>query len=694
MNFIGIDLGTTYSTVATVDENGLPIVLRNAEGSPLTPSAVYIEPDGTPVVGEDAKDRMQNGLDVAVFFKRFMGQDDYAFTAADGRDYSATDLSAILLAKLKRDAEMALGSEVRKAVITVPAYFNDLQRNCTMEAGRRAGLDVMRIINEPTAAAIHYGLGQASNMNVLVYDLGGGTFDVTILRIDGGKLSVKATGGDHELGGKDFDDALISYISDLFRQDTGLEVEEDMEAYADLVFAVENLKKQLSTRSTATVRVACGGQRGRYDVSREKFEELTAPLLHTTQEKCRHILEEAGLRWSDVNGALLVGGSTKMPMVGNWIKQMTGRDPLRGINVEEAVALGAAIQASVEVLNKERLVLGGKAAADPRFRLAGKVEIKDVMSHSLGTVAVSADGSKYVNSIIVRKNTPVPVTDRRRLEFATRPSDDNVQTVYLTQGETSDLERVKVVGKYLFKGITHNKSNGKAIIEIAYSYDANGVIVVAGRQIDASRDLIVEKVPLEDDLDWMFEAPAPATLPLSVIVTIDCSYSMWRNPVMKAVDAGIDFARILPFPDTRLRVRGFADRERDMSSAWVSSQTDATKAFSQAPDFVKDGLIGYGNGCSPIATCGQLLNQEKGRTQVLVILTDGAWDRQDKAITEADIVKASGVTIIAIGFGSADKKFLQRISSGDSNSFFTDLSNLSSTFSSIAREISSGLTRK
>ena len=660
MNFIGIDLGTTYSTVATVDENGHPIVLRNAEGSPLTPSAVYIEPDGTPVVGEDAKDRMQNGLDVAVFFKRFMGQDDYAFTAADGRDYSATDLSAILLSKLKRDAEMALGSEVRKAVITVPAYFNDLQRNCTMEAGRRAGLDVMRIINEPTAAAIHYGLGQASNMNVLVYDLGGGTFDVTILKIDGGKLSVMATGGDHELGGKDFDDALIAYISDLFRQETGLEVEDDMEAYADLVFAVENLKKQLSTRSSATVRVACGGQRGRYEVSREKFEELTAPLLHTTQEKCRHILEEAGLRWSDVDGALLVGGSTKMPMVSNWIKQMTGRDPLRGINVEEAVALGAAIQASVEALEAERLVIGGKAAADPRFKLAGKVEIQDVMSHSLGTVAVSADGSKYINSIIVRKNTPVPVTDRRRLEFATRPSDDNVQTVYLTQGETSDLERVKVVGKYLFKGITHNR-NGKAIIEIAYSYDANGVIVVKGKQVDASRDLIVEKVPLEDDLDWMFEAPAPASLPLSVIVTIDCSYSMWKNPVMKAMGAGIDFARNLPFPSTRLRVRGFANSEKDMSSGWVSSLEDAELAFGEAPRFVVDGIIGFGNGCSPIAACGSLLDREKDRTRVLVILTDGVWDDQRKAIAESDVVKASGVTIIAIGFGSADKEFLKRI---------------------------------
>ncbi|MDE5796228.1 MAG: Hsp70 family protein, partial [Muribaculaceae bacterium] len=271
-----------------------------------------------------------------------------------------------------------------------------------------------------------YGINRQEGSRILVYDLGGGTFDVTVLQIESGQLKVLATGGDHELGGKDFDDMLIKHIARKFMADTGYDIEEDMEGLSDLTLAVENLKKQLSNRSSAVINVRSNGERRKYTVTRAEFEELTKTLLHTTQVICDNILSEAGLGWHDLDGALLVGGSTRMPMVYEWVAEMTGKRPLTGVNADEAVALGAAIVASIKACESLGAI-GGRSKEDPRFQLAGRVRIADVMSHSLGTVAISSDGSKYVNSIIIRKNKEIPVTDRRRLKFRTRRGSDNIQ---------------------------------------------------------------------------------------------------------------------------------------------------------------------------------------------------------------------------------------------------------------------------
>ncbi len=689
-DFIGIDLGTTYSAIATIDQYGKPAVLADCYGDKLVPSAIWFGNNGEIKVGADAKDMLQLGEDVALFFKRYMGQANYSYAAVD-KEYSATDLSAILLRYLKTRAEEILGHVVEKAVITVPAYFNDFQRTQTIEAGRRAGLDILAILNEPTAAAITFGINRQEGSRILVYDLGGGTFDVTILQIDRGQLRVIATGGDHELGGKDFDDMLIKHIVRKFKADTGYDIEDDMEAFSDLTLAVENLKKQLSTRTSSIINVRSNGERMKYTVSRKEFEDLTKTLLHATQAICNNILAEAGMTWHDLDGALLVGGSTRMPMVYEWVAEMTGKRPLTGVNADEAVALGAAITASMKAC--ENLGgIGGRKSDDPRFQLAGKVRISDVMSHSLGTVAVSEDGSKYVNSIIIRKNKEIPVTDRRRLKFRTRRGGDNIQTVYLTQGESKDIDKCLVVGKYLFHGIEHVDNPEGAVIEIGYSYDANGVISVEGRQIDTGRTLRVEKVPLDDDLSWLYEAPKKSSIPsLSIILTIDESGSMCGDAVAKACKAAADFIRELPEGSFYITVQGFADRQKDYCTFVANPQ----EALDVLPTIIKDtrkNKLGICNRCEPIEKCHMDLKHEAPTdNKILVILTDGVWERPKLAIEHADKAKRDGIQIAAIGFGSADERFLRKISSKDSLSILTSVDNLSSAFSSIAQEFSTGM---
>lgn len=689
MDFIGIDLGTTYSAVSTIDQYGKPVVLADCYGDKLVPSAVWFSPEGKVKTGAEAKDMLQLGEDVALFFKRYMGHADYAYTAA-GREFSATDLSAILLTHLRERAEEILGHPVHKAVITVPAYFNDFQRTSTIEAGRRAGLDVLAILNEPTAAAITYGINRQEGSRILVYDLGGGTFDVTVLQIDNGQLKVLATGGDHELGGKDFDDMLIKHIARKFMADTGYDIEDDMEGLSDLTLAVENLKKQLSSRTSAVISVRSNGERQKYTVSRAEFEELTKTLLHATQSICNNILSEAGLGWHDLDGALLVGGSTRMPMVYEWVAEMTGKRPLTGVNADEAVALGAAIAASMKVRPTLGGIGGGKSS-DPRLQLADRVSISDVMSHSLGTVAVSSDGSKYVNSIIIRKNKEIPVTDKRRLKFRTRRGGKNLQTVYLTQGESTDIDKCLVVGKYLFHGIEHSDNPDGAVIEIGYSYDANGVISVEGLQVDTGRPLRVEKVPLEDDLNWLYESPKENVEPMSIVLTIDESGSMcWGEAIEKACRAASGFIRQLPEGSFFITVQGFADSYKN----YCTFEKDPVKAEKELKKIEKDthkAVIGYGNGCEPIKECHGLLMNAPSENRILIILTDGEWSRKKEAIEASEMAKADGIRIAAIGFGSADKKFLKKISSSDSLSIFTSADKLATAFSTIAREFSTGI---
>ena len=673
-HFIGIDLGTTYSAVSTIDEYGKPVILKNCDGEHLTPSVVYFDDHGNAIAGAEAKEMMLSGEDnVIMFFKREMGNTEFCFNV-NGKDYSATDLSAILLRKLKSDAEISLGSTVSKAVITVPAYFNDLQRNETIKAAQNAGLEVLRIINEPTAAAINYGITRDVDQKLLVYDLGGGTFDVTVLEVKDGGINVLATGGDHSLGGKDWDDCIINYITDQFVREFGEDPNDDPLTYNDLAFNAEKLKKQLSSTQSASMLVRYAGHRQKYEITREKFEELTANLLQSTQNKTEEVLREAGLRWQDISGALLVGGSTKMPMVEKWVQEMSGRAPLRGINVDEAVCLGAGIQASLEMANQS-IRRGLPQGTFRKLSLpSGKnLQIKDVMSHSLGVIAVSQDGDRYVNSIIIRKNKTIPISESRSFKHKTRRNSDNEMEVYLTQGEGTEVTECAIVGRYMIRDIEY-VNGGESIIDIQYSYDENGVINVNGYQQETRKHLVAEKLPLSEDMSWLYEKPEGKG-GMNIILAIDTSGSMEGRPIKNAASAAIEFANKLNLRCTSISIVGFSNRAKEYCSA-----SKDIYAIEKAINI----MSADGGTQSPLEFCYKKLKDSKDKP-IIVVLTDGEWFDQKNAIRTSDKCRDAGIDIIAIGFGEADEKFLRRIST---ISVMTDLENLVESFSTIAQELS------
>lgn len=672
-HFIGIDLGTTYSAVSTIDEYGKPVILKNCDGERLTPSVVYFDEHGSAIAGAEAKEMMLSGEDnVIMFFKREMGNPEFCFNV-NGKDYSATDLSAILLRKLKSDAEITLGSAVSKAVITVPAYFNDLQRNETIKAAQNAGLEVLRIINEPTAAAINYGITRDVDQKLLVYDLGGGTFDVTVLEVKNGGINVLATGGDHSLGGKDWDDCIINYITDQFVREFGEDPNDDPLTYNDLAFNAEKLKKQLSSTHSASMLVRYAGHRQKYEITREKFEELTANLLQSTQNKTEEVLREAGLRWQDISGALLVGGSTKMPMVEKWVQEMSGRAPLRGINVDEAVCLGAGIQASLEMANQSvRRGLPQGTFRKLSFPSGKNLQIKDVMSHSLGAIAVSQDGERYVNSIIIRKNKTIPISAKRSFKHKTRRNSENEMEVYLTQGEGTEVKECTVVGRYMIRNIEY-VNGGESIIDLQYSYDENGVININGYQQETRKDLVAEKLSLQDDMSWLYEKPK-GKIAMNIILAIDISGSMAGKPLKNASSAAIEFVNKLNLETSSISIVGFTD-----SVVEYCSLSRDIKVIDKA---IKK-MSARGGTNSPLEFCYKKLKYSEDKP-IVVVLTDGEWFDQKDAIATSDKCKDAGIDIIAIGFGHADEKFLKQIST---ISVMTDLENLVESFSTIAQEL-------
>lgn len=696
-NFIGIDLGTTYSSIATLDEYGRPYIVKTGDGDTLIPSAVYITDRGDEIAGSEAKEIMQNGEEnVAVFFKRHMG-DKYMVVEYAGNEYTPTELSAILLRKIKEEAERGLKGKVNNAVITVPAYFNDLQRNETIRAAQKAGLNVLRIINEPTAAALTYGLNRISGdrgQNILVYDLGGGTFDVTVLKTSSRGIEVMSTGGDHQLGGKDWDDMLITHFAELFKQDFGIDILDSADVYNELAYKCEVLKKQLSEKNTASIVIRNCGKKAKYEISRQEFETMTDHLLRSTKLVTESVLSEAGLIWSQIDGVLLVGGSTRMPMVEDWVRQMSGKAPLHGVNVAEAVALGAAIQAGIE-MHRSSYRFGG-SAAQTQFKLLSGINIVDVMSHSLGTVAVSTDGMKYINSIIIPKNKPIPASESKPFQYKTRNTGENSLTVYLTQGESQEIAECSVVGKYIFSEI-HYIGNNPTVIGIRYAYDENGLIQVSGLQTETGKELKVEKVPLEDDLDWLFEIPRQNSAQLSIILAIDLSGSMAGSPLQKAKEAAREFVRQFSgngedLGKTRIGIMGFADKAR--MACEISNDRKSIISGIDGLNICKvnGDVVGGGNLNNPLQDSYSEFQKNNvpklSSKMILVVLTDGVWSYQKKAIQWSDRYREELMDIIAIGFGGADKNFLERISTSSENALLTDLDHLVESFGNIAQEIS------
>lgn len=458
---IGIDLGTTNSCVAVM-EGGKPTVIANAEGMRTTPSVVAFTKNGERLVGEPAKRQAVTNADRTISsIKRHMGT-DYK-VAIDGKNYTPQEISAMILQKLKADAEAYLGEKVTEAVITVPAYFNDAQRQATKDAGRIAGLDVKRIINEPTAAALAYGLDEDSEQQIMVYDLGGGTFDVSIIDIGDGVIEVMSTNGDTLLGGDDYDNRITQWMVDEFKKAEGVDLSKDNMSLQRLKEAAEKAKKELSTATTTEINLpfitatAEGPKHLDMHLSRAKFEELTADLTERTAVPVQNALRDAGLTAAELSKVLLVGGSTRMLAPQEKVKQLTGKEPSKNLNPDECVAIGAAIQ-------------GGKLAGDAG---AGDVLLLDVTPLTLSIETLGG-----VATPLIKRNTTIPT--RASQVFSTAADNQTAVDIHVVQGEREFARDNKTLGQFRLDGILPAQ-RGVPQIEVTFDIDANGIVNVSAK---------------------------------------------------------------------------------------------------------------------------------------------------------------------------------------------------------------------
>ncbi|WP_096188343.1 molecular chaperone DnaK [Evansella halocellulosilytica] len=461
---IGIDLGTTNSCVAVM-EGGEATVITNAEGARTTPSVVSFK-DGERQVGEVAKRQMITNPNTITSIKRHMGT-DYK-VEAEGKEYTPQEISAIILQKLKEDAEAYLGEKVAKAVITVPAYFNDSQRQATKDAGKIAGLEVERIVNEPTAAALAYGLEKEEDQTILVYDLGGGTFDVSILELGDGFFEVRATSGDNKLGGDDFDQVIIDHLVDEFKKENGIDLSQDKMALQRLKDAAEKAKKDLSGVSQTQISLPfitadqSGPKHLELNLSRAKFDELSSNLVERTMGPTRQALKDADLSASDIDKVVLVGGSTRIPAVQNAIKQLTGQDPHKGVNPDEVVALGAAVQAGV---------------------LTG--DVKDVVLLDVTPLSLGIETMGGVSTKLIERNTTIP-TSKSQI-FSTAADNQPSVDIHVLQGEREMAADNKTLGRFQLTDIPP-APRGVPQIEVTFDIDANGIVNVRAKDLGTNKE--------------------------------------------------------------------------------------------------------------------------------------------------------------------------------------------------------------
>ena len=465
---IGIDLGTTNSCVAVM-EGGKPVVVANTEGARTTPSVVAFTKTGERLVGEPAKRQAVTNAEKTISsIKREMGT-DYK-KEIDGKKYSPQEISAMILQKLKADAENYLGEKVSEAVITVPAYFNDAQRQATKDAGKIAGLDVKRIINEPTAAALSYGLDNEEEQKIMVYDLGGGTFDVSIIEIGDGVIEVLSTAGDNKLGGDDFDNVITQYMLDEFKKQEGVDLSTDKMAMQRLKEAAEKAKKELSSATTTNINLpfitatAEGPKHFDMNLTRAKFDELTAHLVERTAGPVNSALNDAGMTASELSKVLLVGGSTRIPAVQSKVQQLTGKEPFKGINPDECVAIGASVQ-------------GGKLAGDAG---AGDILLLDVTPLSLSIETMGGVATR-----LIERNTTIPT--KKSQIFSTAEDNQSAVDINVVQGERQFAKDNKSLGRFRLDGIAPAR-RGVPQIEVTFDIDANGIVNVSAKDLGTGKE--------------------------------------------------------------------------------------------------------------------------------------------------------------------------------------------------------------
>ncbi|MBQ3520971.1 MAG: molecular chaperone DnaK [Firmicutes bacterium] len=478
---IGIDLGTTNSCVAVL-EGGEPVVIANAEGNRTTPSVVGFAKNGERLVGETAKRQaITNPERTIASIKRYMGTDH--IVEIDNKKYTPQDISAMILGKLKADAEAYLGEKVTEAVITVPAYFTDSQKQATKDAGKIAGLDVKRIINEPTAASLAYGLDKDEHQHkILVYDLGGGTFDVSILELGDGVFEVLATSGNNKLGGDDFDEAVLNFMADSFAKENGVDLRADKMAMQRLKEAAEKAKKELSSAQTTNINLPFitvnenGPLHMNMDITRAKFDQLTADLVNRTIEPMKKAMADAGVTNSDLSKVILVGGSTRIPAVQEAVKNVTGKEPFKGINPDECVAVGASIQAGV---------------------LTG--EVNDVLLLDVTPLSLSIETLGGVATKLIERNTTIPT--KKSQIFSTAADNQTAVDIHVMQGEREMAAGNITLGRFQLSGIPP-APRGIPQIEVTFDIDANGIVNVSAKDMGTGKAqsiTITSSTKLSDD---------------------------------------------------------------------------------------------------------------------------------------------------------------------------------------------------
>lgn len=671
--WVGIDLGTTNSTVSAIDDNtGESVVITNEDGNGYIPSVICFQDDGNIIIGNEAKKMMNQGIGNCISaFKSGMGDKNTVFSA-NGKQYLAEDLSALMIGYLLDNAKANTGEqEITDAVITVPAYFDDLQRKATIRAAQKNGLNVMRIVNEPTSAAVHYGYRSNKNHMILVYDLGGGTFDATFIRVSNGILDVVATGGNHMLGGLEWDKVILRGIIDKFQSKFGIDPRKNPTHMGILKTASEECKIALSMDEEHIINVKIAEKEVKYRLKRKWFEENTEHLLKETGLSIDALMDENGLTWGDVDEVLLVGGSVKMPSVQKYVRQISGKPVTIRDDVESAVALGAATLADIF----------GRTNKGMR-----SIDIADVTSHSLGALCTDSKSDCFYNKVLIKRNSKIPAEGVAQFKIVRNNYSKSID-VYILQGDSRNPLDCVVLDHKIITGF--NNIGEGVIIDVHAGYDINGIVTLRATHDD--RELIVQNGKMDDDYSWMgghiSDAPhrKDELSATNIMFCIDVSRSMEKDGALKEAKKCIkNFIRTIDNEDVHFGLIAFGDKAEYI----CDFDTDISTLCNRLGN-LKPSMLGRGTDSSPL---GMALNKLLDRIGIgiIVIVTDGKWGNVKLAQQQSDQCSEKAIPIFAIGLGKIDKPFLNKIANTNEGALFTRISNLDNAFSTIAEAINSG----
>ena len=666
MNVVGIDLGTTISLLALEREDGRMAVIDTRDGGPRLRSVVHVAADGATTVGEAAERLAPLEPDaVFAFFKRSMGK-DWSVTAG-GREWTPPDLSAAVLEALIADAANALGERPRQAVITIPAYFGDDARRATLQAGESVGLEVRALLHEPTAACIASRSLLSERGTILVYDLGGGTFDVSVVAFAADHAEVLATAGDHRLGGKDWDDLIVDMVAEQVGASLEEDPRDDPAVLAELQERAREAKHTLSRMERAAVTLHAGGRVHRVEIKRASFWARGQALYDRTAELIARVLQDIGGS-ATIDSVLLAGGSTRMPPCAEVVRAATGREPLAGIDPDEAVVRGAAQFAAAFAGHEPNSSRGGLAA-----------RITDVTAHALGFVVVSSDESRYVNEIMIPRNAPLPAEATKCHELAlSSAAERRILSVYMLQGEAERPLDTDSLGVWRFANVPGD-AGGPVKVNVSYRYDEDGVVVVSA-SLDGSLLPAPEIDRTDRDLTWTEEDPSRlAAGELAVVLAIDVSGSMQGSELAEAKGACLGFIE-------ELERAGSADHVAVVS---FGSDAHTVAAMGESPDSQRLAVqalevAGSTNLAAGLRRAQDELAAVAGR-RVVVVLTDGAPDDRAASLAVRGALVADGVELIARGVAGADENFLSELATGDGE--LVGAGELGGSFRGIARQL-------